>query len=1171
MRTFVQKPQAPSPEALQMNTPLTSKYTTPKRQHPARSTEVSSPPSLQRKKENQATPQDRQNTAERHDAASISIAGSRSRTDFTRIPVSHPIASANRVRQQSALDEGMLALHEPTAPDVALSSLISKSGHRPFDPSTRAFMESGFGRDLGHVRVHADRAGGDAATAINAQAFTTGRDIYFAHDRYQPNSAVGRHLIAHEVAHTIQQSHRMTPSDAISRNGRSPSVASPGDRFEGEADRAADALAAGQPATVVSSTHTPGLIQRQPSGKKPAPAAGTQVSITITVEKAMTPHEFAVRAFMQAFRMPGDVAEERVSMLEAMGQKAGTGPNFDHGVRKDEVGKRLKLNYPLPAQSAAEKADVSGRAQQVAAMQAEQRSAIDEETNKRFWRLTGQAEGTKLSATGRGDALNRMLWMRTRDDVVHDSNKIAVFQPRTRSLLLPGDKQPPPEQYSTVLRIANKLDSFSDDDWSLYQRRVNASTSDYATLEASVDHFKTQQKTEETLNNKIQGMTALYKAYRAARDTPKPFMGVGGGVSSAQIPGYDARYHKAQDDYAAALKANGFNDSTEFEATIANWTMLFRSRAVELTLLALKASEQAVRAEKTRYQDPVEVSSFHAQTATMRRLSSEADSASRRAAMTPSQARFGTPSTPKQQAASKEYQEKSAAAEAERSQLSETHPILKDQRLSTYSLNIDNATEFGSNLRDDAADRIADITKTRNRVHTDPDAIYQFDRVRELALQELGASGPESVGRLIVEDHLKAIAHDDLLHGLALGALAIGLGLLTFGTGTIAVLGAAGALTLSVYSASEEWDKYDKASAAAHTAFDTEKAVSSKDPTILWLAVSLVAIGFDGAALLKALKAAAPAAKVLAETGSAAKFEETLAKATELSESVQKALAKQAKAEEGFTKAAEDLSKYAGGRLNSLGILDPIYLAKVTKAAFYAAAENIRDFQLFLAKLKVQKFAKAIDLDKLTAAELEALEKAFNAGVKDFDGAASAAPAFSVQVPFVSGSKQATFGPKGELLLEGEKLSTEGAKHADVLKQLGLAHSYAGHGAGRDVVTIANEALQNATKGTRNGLSSIFASDEAMFRSLEAAREAVAAGKGTMSSGKVLVDITATPGAGRVFIAKSKLPTGVIPINDAPFAALPDVAELPVTHIRALFTKSGTGFEIFDIFPGFKQ
>ena len=99
----------------------------------------------------------------------------------------------------------------------------------------------------------------------------------------------------------------------------------------------------------------------------------------------------------------------------------------------------------------------------------------------------------------------------------------------------------------------------------------------------------------------------------------------------------------------------------------------------------------------------------------------------------------------------------------------------------------------------------------------------------------------------------------------------------------------------------------------------------------LWLAVSLVAIGLDGAALVKALKVAAPAAKVFSETGSAAKFEETLAKATELSEGVRNALNKQAKAEEAFTRAAEDLSNYVRVKLYSG--LDPISLDKVRKAA----------------------------------------------------------------------------------------------------------------------------------------------------------------------------------------------------------------------------------------------
>ena len=102
-------------------------------------------------------------------------------------------------------------------------------------------------------------------------------------------------------------------------------------------------------------------------------------------------------------------------------------------------------------------------------------------------------------------------------------------------------------------------------------------------------------------------------------------------------------------------------------------------------------------------------------------------------------------------------------------------------------------------------------------------------------------------------------------------------------------------------------------------------------------------------------------------------------------------------------------------------------------------------------------------------------------------------------------------------------------------------------------------------------MSSVFASDEAMLRSVEAAKAEVAAGKGVKSGAYTLVDMPTTPSTGRVFVAKSKLPAGAKPLNPEPFTALPDVAELPVTHVRALFTETKPGvFEIADVFPAFK-
>jgi hypothetical protein len=76
----------------------------------------------------------------------------------------------------------------------------------PLDTASLAFFEPRFGGDLGDVRVHADARADAAARSINARAFTLGRDVAFAAGEYQPGSARGRGLLAHELVHVVQQS-----------------------------------------------------------------------------------------------------------------------------------------------------------------------------------------------------------------------------------------------------------------------------------------------------------------------------------------------------------------------------------------------------------------------------------------------------------------------------------------------------------------------------------------------------------------------------------------------------------------------------------------------------------------------------------------------------------------------------------------------------------------------------------------------------------------------------------------------------------------------------------------------------------------------------------------------------------------------------------------------------
>lgn len=89
------------------------------------------------------------------------------------------------------------------APTI-VNEVLHSSG-QPLDPSTRAFMESRFGHDFSHVRVHTDARAAESARALNALAYTVGRDIVFDPGPYRPASTEGRKLLAHELAHVLQQ------------------------------------------------------------------------------------------------------------------------------------------------------------------------------------------------------------------------------------------------------------------------------------------------------------------------------------------------------------------------------------------------------------------------------------------------------------------------------------------------------------------------------------------------------------------------------------------------------------------------------------------------------------------------------------------------------------------------------------------------------------------------------------------------------------------------------------------------------------------------------------------------------------------------------------------------------------------------------------------------------
>lgn len=152
--------------------------------------------------------------------------------------------------QQSVGNQAVHGLVEGGIPPV-VQSVIS-SGGQALEPGLRAQMESCFGQDFGQVRVHTDGRAADSAEAVSAKAYTVGRDVVFGQGRYAPDTSEGERLLAHELAHVVQQS----------RGGAAPNL-NPHDSVEQAADQAAHDSLAGEGRVAVSGACSPGISREQ--------------------------------------------------------------------------------------------------------------------------------------------------------------------------------------------------------------------------------------------------------------------------------------------------------------------------------------------------------------------------------------------------------------------------------------------------------------------------------------------------------------------------------------------------------------------------------------------------------------------------------------------------------------------------------------------------------------------------------------------------------------------------------------------------------------------------------------------------------------------------------------------------------------------------------------------
>jgi len=133
-------------------------------------------------------------------------------------------------RAESKPNANLTQAEEREGSPISEASLVAEATQTPgypLDAVTKAFMEPRFGFDFSEVRIHSDAQAMNAAESMNASAFTLGNDISFSRGQYLPDTSEGRHLLAHELTHVVQQARSTPPSDRIFRDPQTDAATPP--------------------------------------------------------------------------------------------------------------------------------------------------------------------------------------------------------------------------------------------------------------------------------------------------------------------------------------------------------------------------------------------------------------------------------------------------------------------------------------------------------------------------------------------------------------------------------------------------------------------------------------------------------------------------------------------------------------------------------------------------------------------------------------------------------------------------------------------------------------------------------------------------------------------------------------------------------------------------------
>jgi hypothetical protein len=334
--------------------------------------------------------------------------------------------------------------------------------------------EGGRGIDFGSVRIHTDAAADEAAQSIDARAFTHDRHVVFAAGQYAPGTRAGQHLLAHELAHVVQQG--ALPDHQIRRKPTgNAKPTSKSDAEEGYYERY---------------IKIPGQVN-----EREFIVLSFMQIFGLSRKAALKLVDEVHAEFETAYRPPDDseiaARQKLVAMPVGMYRRLAARASDNGGDGSDRAGGKSTNASHATASELAIHGGSKGGGTEVAFRKflKGEKGKINEATDRSFWQRTGDEQHQKLDTKNAPkDKAQPQLGKDLPAALIAQREQI-VSANRDIGDLVPDPAELNPEDFPQVLRIIQKLKALGPADVQLFRLIARELTTDLTKFEDSLDTF----------------------------------------------------------------------------------------------------------------------------------------------------------------------------------------------------------------------------------------------------------------------------------------------------------------------------------------------------------------------------------------------------------------------------------------------------------------------------------------------------------------------------------------------------------------------------------------------------------------------------------------------------------------------------------------------------------